>query len=108
MRLLYESLTFCRLGNEPNISGIEPTRLVLPKKRAVRVVESARVSGIIHGGRGLSLMLNVCKLVRPVRNGEGIESKLLLSRKACWREARLEREGREPERRLRWRERDLR
>lgn len=47
----------------------------------VKVVESAKVSGRVHGGRlGFSLRLRVCKLVKPVRKGEGIEVKLLLSR----------------------------
>lgn len=75
----------------------------------VRVVESERVEGMVHGGRlGFCEMDRVCKLVRPDRKGEGMELKLLLSREISCKEERLEREGKGPERLFRWREIDSR
>lgn len=56
----------------------------------------------------LSLRLIVCKLVRPEKKSEGMEVKLLVSRKTCWREERFAKVGKGPERELRWREMDWR
>lgn len=91
------------------MSGRVPTRLDSPASIEFRVVESERVSGRVHGGRlGFWPMSKICKLVRPERNGDGTEVKLLESRLSRWREVRPEREGKEPERWFRWRERDMR
>lgn len=86
------------MGNDPNMSGIVPKILALLANKEARLVDSERCSGILQGCRlGFTLMLNVCKLLRPRRNSGGTEEKLLLSRKTLWRDVRFERDGRGPE-----------
>lgn len=91
------------------MSGISPTTFALLARKLVREVESWRVSGIVHGGRlVLLLMLKDWRLVRPERKSGGMELKAFSSRLTCSREGRFERGGNGPESLFRWRLRALR
>lgn len=88
------------------MSGKGPVRDTVARSRSIRLEEEVRSVGKDQGWRaGLEPRLRVWREVREEKAEGGTEVKLLRFKYAVWRNERLEREGRVPERELSWRER---